>query len=585
MGKRLFSIWLVLLWCASLTAPRLSRAAGSDGHKPGLIPASPQRFVSTLPPGLRTAGRLPPAVDNSAGLPPVGDQGEQASDVAWATTYYYKTFQEGLERGWDVSLDTHQFSPGMTYNMRTDYTPDPCTVDGGMRLPDAFDILVHRGALPLSDFPYDPSDSCTQPTAGQLSEARGYRALGYGAFFVYGEEGHVTEAQIAALKDYLAQGHIFVLGIPVYSPSFFHPEENDDVVDVPGLGETLEGYQAVTVVGYDDAIGGFKFVNSWGSSYAGDGFAYLSYNFVRGHALEAWWMSDLSASQPTVFVSPAAQTIACGEVATFTVAVRNISNMYGVQFYLTFDPEVIEVIDPDDDASNGTIVPGDIFPPGEYEVAQEVVDNASGQVRYAITLLRVPKAQPFNGSGVVAEIAVRARDEGASPLVLADVRVSDDAGRPIAVDVQDGVLTVECPTTLSGHALLEGRDDHSAITVTLSGGLATLTDADGSYLFGDVPAGTLVITFTYGGFLTLVVTDVTVIENAANELCTYTLPAGDLNGDQVVDILDLTMCAAALGTVSSTADVNADGIVDIYDLVLIGKNFKLTGPRVGECTP
>ncbi len=585
MSKRLISIWLVLLWCASLIAPHLSQAAGPERHALGLIPASPRRYTPSLPPAFKARVKQPPAVDNSAGLPPVGDQGAQNSCVAWATTYYYKTFQEALERGWDVGLDSHQFSPAMTYNMRTNYSPDPCTVDRGMRLPDAFDILIHQGALPLSDLPYDPTDTCTQPTSSQLTAAHEYRALGYGAFFVYGEEGHVTATQVETLKSYLAQGQVFVLGIPVYSPSFFHPEENDNVVDVPGVGETFEGYHAITVVGYDDAIGGFKFVNSWGSSYADGGFAYLSYDFVQGYALEAWWMADLTASQTTVLISPTEQAISCGETTTFTVAIQNVIGMYGIQFYLTFNPDVVEVIDPDGNPANGTIIPGDIFSDGEYEVAQEVVNNTSGEIRYAITILRVPKAPPFSGSGTVAEIAVRAKAEGASPLVLADVQVANDVGEPIAVDVQDGILTVECPTTLSGHALLEGRDDHSAITVTLSGGLTTWTDAAGAYLFNDVPSGTHTITFAHDGFLTTVVTDVTVTENVANELCTYTLKAGDLNNDQVVDILDLAMCAAAFDTANPIADVNADGVVDIYDLVLIGKNFKLSGPQAGVCVP
>ncbi len=61
--------------------------------------------------------------------------------------------------------------------------------------------------------------------------------------------------------------------------------------------------------------------------------------------------------------------------------------------------------------------------------------------------------------------------------------------------------------------------------------------------------------------------------------------AGDLNNDDVIDILDIALCASNFGTTAAEGDVNADGLVDIYDLVLIGKNFKLASPQPGVCTP
>ena len=152
-----FSFLLILVLCAVFVLPGTSLAQEPVKHGLGLIPAAPAR--PSLPPGLKTGTKLPPAIDNSGlGLPPVGDQGPQDSSVAWATTYYNKSFQEWQERGWDVSLGAHYFSPGMTYNMRTAFTPDPCTVDDGMRFPDALAILTKNGALPMSDFSYDPFD-------------------------------------------------------------------------------------------------------------------------------------------------------------------------------------------------------------------------------------------------------------------------------------------------------------------------------------------------------------------------------------------------------------------------------------------
>lgn len=660
------SMLLVLALGMLLLAPSVTRAQGGGGT--GLIPSQPGRNAPSLPPGLKLGTKQPPSVDHSAGLPPVSTQGVQNSAVAWATTYYYKTFQEGKERGWDVSQAEHQFSPAMTYNLRTGYTPNPCTVDEGMRFPDAMDILLTKGALPFPTFPYDDTDACTQPTPAQLDEAWAFRSMGYGAFFVYGEEGHVTQAQVEMLKSHLASGDLLVMGIPVYSPSFTEPVS--DVVGIPGVGETFEGYHAVTLVGYDDAVGGFKFVNSWGASYAGDGYAYLSYDFVKGHALEAWWMYDhiarngcvegevldtadvpvadvtisldgpttwegttnisgtfatgpilplgtytISASKPgyaftpasaqvvvtegqcavqnfvateaVLWIDPPTQDLNCGQISTFTVAIRDVANLYGVQFHLTFDPEVIEVIDPDGDPSNGIIEPGDIFPPSEYEVAYEVVDNGTGDIEWAISLLRVPKkAPPFAGSGSVAIVTVRALDEGTSPLVFLDAKLADGNASPIEVLTENGSITVECRTSLSGNAYLESRSDHSGITVALEGtAFSTVTPASGAYILSGMPAGTYTVTLEASYFLDIEVPGVVINEGLATVLCDYTLLAGDLNDDDSVDILDLSQCAFWFGTTDAAGDVNADGIVDIYDLVLIGKNFKLASPQPGVCVP
>ena len=47
----------------------------------------------------------------------------------------------------------------------------------------------------------------------------------------------------------------------------------------------------------------------------------------------------------------------------------------------------------------------------------------------------------------------------------------------------------------------------------------------------------------------------------------------DVNGDGVVNILDLTLVAQAMGTDRRAGDVNGDGLVNILDLVFIANQF------------
>ena len=48
---------------------------------------------------------------------------------------------------------------------------------------------------------------------------------------------------------------------------------------------------------------------------------------------------------------------------------------------------------------------------------------------------------------------------------------------------------------------------------------------------------------------------------------------GDLNGDKIVNILDLIIVAQAMGTYNAAADVNGDGVINVFDLVFVANQF------------
>jgi len=276
----------------------------------GAVPSSPGDYpVAKAPRSVRVQS-LPSVIDLSADLPPVDSQRSQSSCVGWAVGYYYKSFQEKQEHGWSLSTLDHQFSPSFIYNQRA--TAD-CGADRGMSVPNAMSILVEKGALPLSEFPYNPQDSCTLPTEPQLLAA--LQATSYAAIFV--GQGW---ADLTALKQHLAGGDPFVVAVPVYSS--FLCNCDDPVVREPGGTETWYGAHALLVVGYDDAVGGFKFVNSWGSSYGCGGFGYLSYGFVQSFVYEAWKMYDdvaPSNEPPSIgSVAPNSGTSDPGQWTSFT---------------------------------------------------------------------------------------------------------------------------------------------------------------------------------------------------------------------------------------------------------------------------
>jgi hypothetical protein len=314
-GKRtILGVVLALVALMGSARPFAAADSAEFPFKLGAVLSPPGKYPTAKPAAGVRLQSLPSMVDLAADLPPVDTQGHQSSCVAWSVGYYYKSFQERQERGWDLAAPEHRFSPAFIYNQR--WTSD-CGDDGGMSVPNAMSILVEKGELSLAEFPYDPDDSCALPTEQQLAQAQAYKAASYAAVFV--GQGW---ADLNALKQHLAAGDPFVIAVPIY-PSFLATCD-DPVVDSPGLGETWYGAHAVLVVGYDDAVGGFRFVNSWGPNYGCEGFAYLSYEFVQRYAYEAWKMYDemVAVNEPPSVgsVDPGSGTNDPGEAVQFTAS-------------------------------------------------------------------------------------------------------------------------------------------------------------------------------------------------------------------------------------------------------------------------
>jgi hypothetical protein len=68
------------------------------------------------------------------------------------------------------------------------------------------------------------------------------------------------------------------------------------------------------------------------------------------------------------------------------------------------------------------------------------------------------------------------------------------------------------------------------------------------------------------------------VELPPEDVGVTTLPAGDVTGDQRIDIFDLALLGNRFGQSDPVADLNADGIVNIIDLALAAVNYKKSGP-------
>ena len=145
------------------------------------------------------------------------------------------------------------------------------------------------------------------------------------------------------------------------------------------------------------------------------------------------------------------------------------------------------------------------------------------------------------------------------------------------IDALAAVTAVQPTPPLTGTVLLEGRSVYSG-TAIFSGescdGIeqttpATLTDATGNFSLAQ-PVGCVLA--QRPGYLSALA------ETPPDNLGQITLPVGDTNGDEAINILDLSLIARSYQSNDPTADVDASGLVDIFDLVLTARNFNLQGP-------
>jgi len=143
-----------------------------------------------------------------------------------------------------------------------------------------------------------------------------------------------------------------------------------------------------------------------------------------------------------------------------------------------------------------------------------------------------------------------------------------------------------CPDSLliSGTVLLQGRTVHAGTEIFLtqvpcpvaddSMVLAAVTDDEGHFNVSP--------TADYQCLKAHHVCYLTAQKGSPHgNVGTITLPGGDVNGDNCIDISDLTIIGSRNGTANPSpacADVNGDGVVNIYDLVIAARNFGTCGP-------
>ena len=98
----------------------------------------------------------------------------------------------------------------------------------------------------------------------------------------------------------------------------------------------------------------------------------------------------------------------------------------------------------------------------------------------------------------------------------------------------------------------------------------------------DIPAGTYNILVKVQGTLAVLKQNV-VLNGGLNSLSAGPIRLGDINNNNVINVLDLSIFSASFGTSAASpgynflADLNCDGVINIFDVSILGAGFNKTG--------
>jgi hypothetical protein len=147
----------------------------------------------------------------------------------------------------------------------------------------------------------------------------------------------------------------------------------------------------------------------------------------------SWILAAVTASGANVKLD-APSPVYVGQNFSVEVCVESVSDLYGAQFGLSFDPAVLRA----ESAGEGSFLEqggANVFwnPP--------IIDNTVGTIRGA-AIIRLTAANGVTGSGTIATVDFYAKMVGSSALTLSAVALSDPNANPISFSKQDGSVNI-----------------------------------------------------------------------------------------------------------------------------------------------
>jgi hypothetical protein len=251
----------------------------SDDYKFGLKLATREQLRSIPMASTPFSGEsLPAVVDLSPTLPPIGDQGSQNSCVGWSVGYGLKAYQERIETN-----ETILFSPSYIYNQLNNGQ------DGGINIIDAMNLVSQQGAGLWGDMPYSDKDFTRKPTTSAIEKASKYKIDFW---------RQVNVLDIKEVKAQVSAGYPVVIGT-IVDEGFINggTRAKETYVWAKASGRQ-KGNHAMLIIGYNDSKKAFKAMNSWGTKWGDNGFAWIDYSYFPNVVKEGYVAKDATEGLP-----------------------------------------------------------------------------------------------------------------------------------------------------------------------------------------------------------------------------------------------------------------------------------------------
>jgi len=136
-----------------------------------------------------------------------------------------------------------------------------------------------------------------------------------------------------------------------------------------------------------------------------------------------------SAQVTTVRMLPETQTISMGDEAKVGIQVIEVSDLYGFQLDLTYDPLVLEYVS---------------WEPGPFLGADYWVplDTSTPGIIEDIAAARTTPGETVSGTGTLVTVTLRAIAEGSSAISIENLKLADAEANEISSTAQDGKIRV-----------------------------------------------------------------------------------------------------------------------------------------------
>jgi hypothetical protein len=312
------------------------------------------------------------------------------------------------------------------------------------------------------------------------------------------------------------------------------------------------------------------------------------YESTGGAIVKLWW--DASTVQPASLSASASSTspsIQIGETANVILNLNNISaeGLTAVEFACQTDPSLAEISAL---SESGLFGADAVFAPSGPTEGRFILPIAASNENKATDSGEAArftiKALHSGELNVDCAVKVSNSDNELTDIPFTTVRISLNA---IAIPPTEDPIIDEAPPATEIPSEEDGMLKGSVIAskpVTIR-----VLNADGSEA-ANIPAesnGSFVVSLSAGDYTIIASSDgflsaqgnVVITAGQTSVMPQFTLLAGDINADNMIDALDIVSIGANYGKpVPSVADLNNDGKLDVLDLLLIAHNYRKSGP-------